>query len=177
MTYAAGKERGAEYVVGVANHNSVYGFTKKLRFQHVGLLQTRFVTHIRIKKIRPSLDYERVWGKETLTWRLSNPRNTYNADCNDPANLFGRSARFQALIGQADRAIIPRKLAILPGSFNPFKLWIGIDAEVDWATSPNILVPQRLKKIPLNLIYRDLMGARVLNPQAVKYWAMDFDSY
>jgi hypothetical protein len=41
----------------------------------------------------------------------------------------------------------------------------------------NILVPERFRPIPLNLIYRDLNGRNALDAAAVKFWAMDFDAY
>jgi GNAT superfamily N-acetyltransferase len=177
LTYERAKQSGHEFVVGVANQNSVYGFTKKLGFQHVGLLETRMVAKLP-SSLTEILDYEPVWDQASVVWRLGNPQQHYQFKrLGDKAFIFGRSSRFRTLMGEIDAVKVPRDLIELTPSANPFKLWIGISSNTVWTHSLSIKIPQGLKKVPLNLIFRDLVGNRTINSNAVKFWAMDFDAY
>lgn len=177
LTYARAKELGNEFVVGIANQNSVHGFVKKLGFQHVGMLETRFVVSFP-PDTGARVDYRTVWSKESVTWRLNNPTKRYQCKRVGPRTyLFGNSNRFRALIGEVAATSTPVELLESPPSLNILKLWIGISANSDWSRSLNIKVPQRLKSVPLNFIFRDLVGTRILSPNSVNFWAMDFDSY
>lgn len=73
-TYAAAAERGVQFVVGVANAQSVGGFTRKLGFEEVG--QVRL--HLSTQGLIPapgSLGVET--SPEWLAWRLANPSRAY----------------------------------------------------------------------------------------------------
>jgi hypothetical protein len=176
-TYSLAMEQGYHFVVGIANDNSVYGFTKKLAFQHVLKLESRFIFNLKEKNtFKP--DFYRIWDSESLAWRLSNPRKKYYYKSLDNSIMFyGSSTNFQAAIGNLSNVEVPKNCALLPFSVNPLRLWIGADSKIDWRKSTSFKIPQKFKSVTLNLIFRSLIGPKLLNPDSVKFWAMDFDAY
>lgn len=176
-TYSDIEKIGGEFVVGVANENSVHGFTKKLGFQHVGLLETRFVLGSP-STAKCDLDFQSIWDSETVAWRLDNPTKSYKyRKKGDRALIFGASRRFLSLIGDVPYESLPNGLETLGGfSFMP-KLWLGIAEGMSWRGALYAVVPRKLQPVQLNLIYRDLKGTRSLDPASVKFLAMDFDAY
>jgi GNAT superfamily N-acetyltransferase len=176
MTYERGRELGHKFVVGVANHNSVYGFTKKLGFQEVRQLETRIVASIRTREPAGALDYVADWSAEAVRWRISNPRSRYAIRRRgDVAQILGRTERFPALVGQVPSHRVASEAPV--AGFTPFKVWLGIDSRVDWARTLQVKVPRRFRPIPLTLIFRDLAGSRTIDARATAFWAMDFDAY
>jgi GNAT superfamily N-acetyltransferase len=176
-TYSDIEKTGGEFVVGVANENSVYGFTKKLGFQHVGVLDRRFVLG------SPSmgncdLDYEPIWDSATVAWRLDNPTKSYKYRIKgDRALLYGKSRQFLSLIGDVPYQSLPPGLETISRFSLMPKLWLGIAERMSWGGTLYALVPRMLHPVQLNLIYRDLKGARSLDPASVLFLAMDFDAY
>jgi hypothetical protein len=176
-TFAYGREAGFNFVVGVANDNSVYGFTKKLSFQHVCKLETRFLANLK-ERDGLSTNFYRIWNNETLAWRLANPAKKYFHKSKDGMlSIYGSSRNFNAFIGHLKNVENPKICDRIPWQINPFKLWIGVDSGLDWSRTINIKVPDKFKSVTLNLIFRDLNGSAILNPKDVKFWAMDFDAY
>jgi GNAT superfamily N-acetyltransferase len=175
MSYERGRELGYDFVIGVANHNSVYGFTKKLGFQSVGPLETRFVTSVRTRQPSVPLDYVGEWSAEALRWRMSNPRGVYSVRRHgELAQIMGRTRRFAALIGEvpADRA--PQDA--LKAGLRPFNIWRGLDSRIAWGRTLQLPVPKRFRPVPLTLIFRDLVEERRIDPRATAFWSMDFDA-
>jgi GNAT superfamily N-acetyltransferase len=176
-TYDHARSVGYAFVVGVANDNSVHGFTKKLGFQHVGMMQTYFVTNPSSSP-QPSLDYATAWDAESLRWRLSNPTKRYSVRrSGDRALLFSRSSRFRVLIADVEAAIVPPDLERAAGSVNPFSMWLGVTPATLVGHPLRVPVPARLRETSLNLIFLDLTGHRTLDADQVKFWAIDFDAY
>lgn len=174
-TYDHAQASGYEFVVGVANDSSVHGFTKKLGFQHVGMMRTWFATDPRWEEA--SLDYETLWDADTVRWRLSNPTRSYFARRRgDRALLFGQSRRFRVLMGDVEAGTVPPDVPAPPGSLNPFSMWLGVST-ASQTGAVRIPVPERMKETSLHLIYRDLIGERTLSADRTRFWAMDFDAY
>ncbi|MEN9544092.1 MAG: hypothetical protein RLZZ598_925, partial [Pseudomonadota bacterium] len=73
-TYQAAAERGVQFVVGVANAQSVGGFTRKLGFSEVGQvrLHSGFGAPARADE---ALDLK--LSADWLSWRLANPSRRY----------------------------------------------------------------------------------------------------
>lgn len=177
-TFTHAKERGFAFVVGVANDNSVHGFTRRLAFQHVATLETRLVLGINANQDVPDPAFYRVWDRETLAWRLSNPKNVYRCrDAGSNSLILGRSRNFDALVGRVSRGMPPDHYGRAGFSFNPLKLWVGLDSGIDWRHSCNIRVPQRFRSVTLNLIFRHLTEPVALDRESVRFWALDFDAY
>jgi GNAT superfamily N-acetyltransferase len=177
LTYSLGRELGYSFVVGVANQNSVHGFTRKLGFQLVGELERRFVFSPIAQGDLSNLDFAGAWNYDRVAWRLANPSHRYSArKVGENWHILGRTERFPALIGEIPADSLPKSVAVTGRSLWPSQ-WIGLDPQIDWHKTLNLLVPARFRPIPLNLIYRDLLGHEILDPKSVKFWAMEFDAY
>lgn len=181
QTYEAGREHGFAYVIGVANDNSVYGFTRKLGFEAMGKLQTRFVCgSLAYRAGTREADLVPVWKPDALRWRLSNPKARYYAQASRlGALVYGSSSRFQVLLHEAEDRRVLGFAPPLPSRFrfNPLKMWLGLDNTIDWSRTLNVPVPSRFKATALNLIYRELQPMGAINKQSLSFWAIDFDSY
>jgi len=182
-TYEYGLAAGYDFVVGVANANSTPGFVRKLGFQLVAPLTARLgVGMVGKKQTPPDICFEAVWDAARLTWRLQNPILAYTyRQVNQTVQVLAPTGRFgiQAVLGEFMIKQYPPQLFADHGTFpNPVRLWIGLDARVDWAKSLYVDIPERFKPSPLNLIFKDLTGKqRALLPDQVSFQAIDFDAY
>ena len=182
-TYQYAASQGYELVVGVANANSTPGFTRKLGFQLVAPLEARLgVGALPAQDPRFTSEFEVLWDRELLGWRLANPSRAYRL------RQGGESVRveaptgkagIQAILGDFPRAFCPTTLErTSPASPNPVRLWLGIDPSRRFQRSLYRPIPQRLRPSPLNLIYRDLSGKRpALDVSRLRFRALDFDAY
>ncbi|MCB9024695.1 MAG: GNAT family N-acetyltransferase [Bdellovibrionaceae bacterium] len=179
LTYQEGQRLAYEFVVGVANHNSVHGFTKKLGFQYVGRLESRlFLCTPQIQD--RDLDFNIEWNKEFLNWRLSCPGSRYLIrENNDRAEVFFEHHKFniKVLVQNLSSNLSPQNINPLSWKRNPFFYWLGVDSRVDWSNYFSIKIPDRLKKIPLNLIFKDLNGRTEIDFNKSVFYPIDFDAY
>jgi hypothetical protein len=63
-------------------------------------------------------------------------------------------------------------------TFNPAKIWMGVDEQLTWKRKLYFNFPDKLKPSPLNLIFRDLTGKnRLPDPKTLRFMNIDFDAY
>ena len=184
LTYQYGREMGYQFVVGVANANSTPGFINKLGFQLIAPLSVKIsLGYFKNKKNKNTVkfDFIRIWDKETLAWRLSNPQARYHT-VNKKDHFFitapTKKLGIFAIIGRFDNNLLPdfcdKKSYLKP----PQKIWIGIDPNIQWSKLRHFNLPEKLKPSPLNLIYKDLSNLSIkLDPLKIKVQAVDFDAY
>ena len=182
-TYEAAWEQGYEFIVGVANAHSTPGFLGRLGFQLVSPLETKIgVGPIIRQTARGDLEFERTWSKELLRWRTANPAQQYLVKkkrhvcvIEGPTGKFG----IQAILGEFPMDMLDLvPVASGKRTYNPLKLWIGIDDSIRWSRSLFFNIPSRLRPSPLNFIFKDLTGNnRKLAPDTVKFQLIDFDIY
>lgn len=181
MTYETAKSSGFQYVIGVANDNSVYGFTQKLGFEALGELETRFVIgELAYRNRQPPPSLQPLWHGPSLEWRLSNPKALYYAVPNRVGALvYGTSNRFQVILHQSQEDAALSCVSPPPYRFrlNPLKMWLGLDTQIDWNQTLNFQVPSRLKATSLNLIFKNLQSYDSIDKSSLRFWALDFDSY
>lgn len=179
LTYQEGLRQGYEFVVGVANHKSVHGFTKKLGFQHVGRLESRLF--LRSPRIHEShLDFHIDWNKDYLDWRLSCPGSNYLTCKNkNRIEIFYEHPKFniKVLVQNMPSTLNLQQLKSLSWKRNPFFYWLGVDSRLDWTNSMSISIPDKFKKIPLNLIFKDLKGQTFIDFKKCAFYPIDFDAY
>jgi GNAT superfamily N-acetyltransferase len=182
-TYQYAASQGYELVVGVANANSTPGFTRKLGFQLVAPLEARLgVGALPAQDPRFTSEFEVLWDRELLGWRLANPSRAYRLRQRGESTRVEAptgKAGIQAILGDFPRALCPTSLErTSPASPNPVRLWLGIDPSRRFQLSLYRPIPQRLRPSPLNLIYRDLSGKRpALDVSRLRFRALDFDAY
>jgi hypothetical protein len=180
-TYAQGADLGYEFVIGVGNEISTPGFIK-MGFQSVGKLEAKIgFGNIKIKRARSKVEFEPVWDKERLEWRCKNPENIYRLNkVGRVTQLLASTGKFgiQAILGEFDDAIDYPLIPQLNSEFYLFKLWLGLDCNINWFGTSYINVPNRLRLSPLNLIFKDLTGKnRILSAKKISFHAIDFDAY
>jgi GNAT superfamily N-acetyltransferase len=180
QTYSAAASEGYDFVIGVANQNSVHGFIKKLGFQLVGQLLAKlgFGAVPAIKESIP-VYYQRDWDPESLSWRLANPSARYHSlNRKGTRTVFAKThAPFiKAHLIAVDEAQLQQELAKQP--FSPLTLYIGIDAGIDFKRRAFVDVPTRFRSSPLNLIFKPLQrSAERLDYGTIRFQLIDFDAY
>ncbi len=179
-TYRYAAKNGYGFVVGVANANSTHGFIKKLGFQLVSPLRAMAGVG-QLKRVDGGVvQYERVWHRDALKWRLSHPLYNYSVKHADGLDLL-MSERTQMggrlLLAAMDHGTMHGvELPEFKG-FAPFRIWVGLDPAFRWGLRPYVNIPVKLRPSPLNLIFKDLTGqGRSLDPARTRFQAIDFDT-
>lgn len=176
-TFAHAAAQGFEFVVGVANQNSVHGFIKKLGFQQVGQLHALLGVGRIDLPTDASVGYRRAWTKNSLAWRLSHPGKKYQKKATATGVQVWSSSGYPgigALLGTFAEGLIEGDAS---SHRTLSTLWIG--------THPHVVrkgvfvdIPVKYRPAPLNLIYRDLTGkADKLRFDEVHFDCLDFDAY
>jgi GNAT superfamily N-acetyltransferase len=176
QTYAHARDRGYEFVVGVANANSTPGFTRKLGFQLVTPLDV-LVGMGRFSASHDDVGFALAWTETALRWRLRRPHGRYITTTDEPAIVYAPTDKLGILAYMTHApAALTTDLTPLRRT-QPFRMWIGIDPHLQrrGVLAP---LPDRLKPSPLNLIFRDLTGKqRRLSRDSTRFTLIDFDAY
>lgn len=178
-TYEAAAAEGFDFVIGVANQNSVHGFTKKLGFQLVGQLYARVgMGHPPTINTSINVQYERIWDAPMLNWRLANPSNAY-LTAHGKADSFYSKTHIPFI--KSHLITVDKDLVNVPlqgTGFNPLTLYIGVDAGIKFRGSMFVNIPNKFRPAPLFLIFKDLTGNnKQLNFENIRFRLLDFDAY
>lgn len=179
QTYRHAADHGFDFVVGVANQNSVHGFTKKLGFQLVGQLHALLgMGALPYADDLSGFSYYKDWSPEALAWRLRNPVHQYGVTTSKCVTVSSATAypMISATLGRFDK----KKYALNPcaASFSMLNLWIGVDRNITSKTNFYFNIPNRLRPAPLYLIFKPLKGGLApLHFDDVYFQALDFDAY
>ncbi|MFA4852606.1 MAG: GNAT family N-acetyltransferase [Bacteroidales bacterium] len=178
MTYKYAAENGFEFVFGVANANSTHGFLTKLGFQHVSPLVAKVgVGEIKTDPEKKQFCFKRIWTEETLQWRMKNPKLKYEISGHRIYATTGKLG-IKAIMGNFEQHLFNNIPSSKISSFNPVKLYVGIDNSIIWNKSMYYNVPKKLRQSPLNMIFKDLTGNNLkLDVNNVKFQLIDFDGY
>lgn len=181
MTYDFAREQGFDVVVGVANQNSVGGFTRKLGFQDVAGLDARIgyvVCADGDAAAERHVQLRRKWTPNSFAWRQNNPLNRLVATLNSNGTVLvtGKTGYFGLKVGalvRDDVGPVARRRR-LPLPLLTLSLTPSIMAKSRWAIS----IPERFKPSPLRFIYRPLSDQRPqLDPGNLLWSFLDFDAY
>lgn len=112
-TYEYASSEGYQYVVGVANAQSIHGFLNKLEFEHLG--QIGLALWRQPSSILPGyahLDQ----GEDWVRWRLGNPSAEYflTPAGQDEAIINTRRGRTVFSLGRMKRTMLPDDLSATP---------------------------------------------------------------
>lgn len=178
-TYQYAAEQGYDFIVGVANQNSVHGFTKKLGFQLAGQLHALLgMGTLPYTDDLSGYSYYKDWSPEALAWRLRNPVNKYGVSTAKAVTVSSATAypAISATLGRFDKK--GYQLNPCPASFSMLNLWIGVDRNITSKTNFYFNIPNRLRPAPLYLIFKPLKGGiGPLHFDDVYFQALDFDAY
>ena len=178
-TYEYAASQGYEFVIGVANQNSVHGFIKKLGFQQVGQLHALLgVGSLGAAPDSKDFYYSKYWTAEAMQWRLSNPCNQYGITQGNFSIISCATTypSIKATLGMYSSHDYP--LSSRASAFSLFNIWIGANRQVSSRTPLYFNIPQRFRPAPLYLIYKSLNNKNAsLNFDDVCFQALDFDAY
>jgi len=182
QTYALAAERQVDHIVGVANDNSTPGFVRSLGFQLVSPLQARVMLWPPTRAVDWSEPcWQRYWTAESLAWRLRNTATRYSwqpsragVEVNGPTRYLGVTSVLtfapEPTVAATIMSTLPQRRLRRP------RLWFGLDPGTRFPPGTSWPVPDRLRTVPLNLIYRSLCSAGAILPaDGVAFAGIDFD--
>lgn len=184
-TYDRAASQGCEVVYGVANANSIAGFSRKLGFQNVRGLNARIgigdFLRINWAKAKEHVQFERVWTSEDLAWRQRSPSNPLvSSSC-------GRNSL--SVVGKTSYPLISVRATLLDEGMSsdagqsrkmqsPICLSLGLEPAGTARYGISASIPDRLKPSPLRLIYRNLQNSSDrIDPASILFTFLDFDAY
>jgi GNAT superfamily N-acetyltransferase len=189
-TYSRAADLGFDVVFGVANQNSIRGFSTKLGFQDVGGLDARIGVGAFPAFKREAVEaagFRRLWSPQALRWRAANPVNRLiiQRTASSLVNVRGRTQypglQVQGLVavdGGKDDAADKPTVGLGGGSSPGLRLSLGLEPKAFRKAGASVLLPDRLKPSPLRLIYRNLHDAHDrIDADAVLFSFVDFDPY
>jgi hypothetical protein len=167
QTYDLAKELEYDFVYGISNGNSTYGFYK-LGFEILGplYLQTAFCRQVVINSDKMTENsLSNALSGEFLNWRLQRPFTRYHKQgariISNPQNMVVNFAsNLMANTAQVQTDGYNFK--------NPFQIYIGSKAQRGFIT-----VPQWARLAPLNLIFKNLNPNNKID-SSIKYWNLDY---
>ena len=181
MTYELAAKQGYKFVIGVANENSIKGFTKHLGFKLIKPLDVKIGIGLHKETQKNDYSYIRLWDKETIKWRLSNPIINYKIkEKKGQSFILAPTKKFgiNAAIGIFDKGVCEEIPIVKKVIINKVIIWIGVDNSINWKKSAYISFPDKLKPSPLYLIFKDLTNNNVnLDSETMKFQCIDFDAY
>lgn len=126
--------------------------------------------HVPTSTVNPP-SFERAWSDAALAWRLRNPGAHYTV----------RDGRVLAQTGVPGIAALLHEAVPLPDTGpqapGPLRLFLGLQPGRSAIGAGFVPIPRRLRPSPLNLVWRDLGGAGLPDPERVLFRALDFDAY
>lgn len=178
MAYDKGQSLGYEFVLAVANANSVYGFTEKLGFKYISQLNTSisltYPKKINTLNLKNCLTL--TLSDEAKTWKLMNPKFEYNEYTINGIKIIANELNFfsRSLVSLSQSSSEESKFLIPKLNF-----WVGISKSYSWneRSLMSIKIPEFLKPSPLHLVYKDLSSSIELNKNNIHFEAINFDAF
>lgn len=170
-TYDLAKQKGYDFVVGVANANSFPGFMKYFPFQFIGRLEVKWGWG---DIIIPTKTFYRAWTPETIAWRVG--KRAYTKHDGKLYSKYKNIPFIKLFIGQLFNGIDAVVNKPKPSLFRPFTLYIGIGADLSSGHYFNL--PKFVKHSPFNLRFMDLTEDQHLpevNKDNIVFQLIDFD--
>ncbi len=180
-TYQHAKNLGYSFVIGVANANSTPGFIRKLGFELISPLTAKIgIGKINYQSTENLYNFERLWSKELLEWRLKDPLKNYSIKKLDNQYIIKTSTGkfgIRARLGIFDKSFIPEIRLLNQNIFSPFELYLGIDNAIDWTNSKYYDIPKIFRPSPLNMIFKQLYDEKEFEISNIKFQMIDFVAY
>jgi GNAT superfamily N-acetyltransferase len=185
LAYATAYESGVSLVYGVANQNSIRGFSGRLGFQDVIGLEARIgvgpLSSIDWDTERACVSFARRWPEADLAWRMANPVNPLRARRQDNGSLalVGRTPYPMIRVaGLVDGRMLGSGLPAQSGVLMSPRLTLGLTPSALYRRDVGGPIPVRFRPSPLRFIYRNLHDpSDRLDPDAVLFRFVDFDAY
>lgn len=170
-TYDYAKEKGYEFVLGVANANSFPGYMKYFPVTYVGQLEVKMGFGLNVFP-DTSKKYSVYYDKESFEWRLRCGRANYGREKNVVLGTY--NSLVQTFMGcYSDDFLSSISIENMHFSFRP-RLYVGLGAKFH---SLYLNVPKFIKRSPFNLIFLDLTDGKLppINKDNLFFQLFDFD--
>jgi GNAT superfamily N-acetyltransferase len=148
-TYAQAERDGLDFIVGVANAQSIGGFVRRLGFVELGQVRLGVMsTPAMPRHDELALDVTADW----LAWRLANPARQYRQ-----LRHFDGSMTIQTLVRSVPFNLARIPAASLPQGFDPPEaLPIGLVPAYGPGKPPALRLPLRFQPSPWHMIWKPL---------------------
>lgn len=149
-TIGYAKQNGFDFLIAVPNTNSTHAFMKYYDFQMVTPLTVKLGFGQALYRQKRAAIFK-IWTPELMTWRLTNPTNSYgmgNKCLYSPISFFAKTINQYPLVKP------PRNITNL--GFRPLNLYVGLGAEFTGQCYFNL--PKFIKRPPFNLVFKDITG-------------------
>ena len=186
-TYERSAELGHRAVIGVANRNSTPGMVRRLGFQLVSPLDAQIgIGSLDVgdwNVVEAGTTLRRSWTPELLSWRLHNPSNPVGMKLTKYKTLgfFARTFTPGISCWAERRDSSPKpapESSRLSASGWHARLFIGLFPEGAAARRCYVGIPDRLRRSPLNFIYKPLTAAPAsIDGAEVLFDFLDFDAF
>jgi GNAT superfamily N-acetyltransferase len=174
-TFEDASDMGYRFIVGVANQNSTHGLVDRLGFNLVSPLDVRAGFGNMLIDKQQDYGLRSFWEPETLKWRLSNPSARYFINRERFVIAPTGKMNIYAQIYQANES--ESELIAARPLNNPLRVWIGL-GRLQYDKSILLKVPESLKPVPLNFIFKNLSSGIVkFDRHDVLIELIDFDAY
>jgi GNAT superfamily N-acetyltransferase len=171
-TYERGADLGYQYVIGVANAQSIHAFETSLGFERLGQIRLAIGRHPpRLSIAAPRLAADTAW----LRWRLSNPSAKYfltNAG-QDEVVINTRRGRATVSIGRASTVSV-EGIANLPRNSSRGILPMS---PVFPVRNRGPFLPARLMQSPWHVILRSLQASSIAVMHEVQFDGLSMDTF
>lgn len=180
-----GYQEGYSFVIGVANRAATPGWIRQMGFQLVSPLEARIgIGTLSLEKFSEEIisatQLRHLWTKDTIAWRLNNPlkkmfitKNKNWITAYSPTGKFG----FNAI---AEFPCNPEGIDFnnqtITNSLMP-KVFLGLIPKYKF-TNRYLIIPERFKPSPLNLIYKNLNDVEESIDSSTWFFNfLDFDAF
>jgi GNAT superfamily N-acetyltransferase len=186
QTYALAAELGYDAVIGVANANSTHGFVKRLGFQLVTPLSVRVgIGSLRVDAAavrEAATDFICRWSTEAIVWRLANPHQRSRLVFQkDGIAGFAAPATSPAFVAWTERPADSNWSLMPDRKLTDWRLrvFVGLVPRAAARPAAYIGLPNRLRPVPLNLIYKPLTQGMPasLTASNIFFDFLDFDAF
>lgn len=165
-TYEVASQSGFQFVFGVANKNSISGFTSKLGFDPLGNVRLGLMGSLAVGAQAGSFGTSKRWTE----WRLKNPSKKYYCvpTSHAKAAIYCRSALAAIILGEIDQVNVPFYSLEVP------KVTPLLRLAPSFPCALRIKVPNKLMPSPWHVIARPLSASCYPN---IVLSGLDLDSF
>lgn len=167
-TFAKAQDLGYEFVIGVANANSTYGFLRNLGFYLISPLEVKI--GVGCYRISSNIKCFVEWSEEAYNWRSLNPSFRYytKGDILFTNKILGVKVAVKSLSKRKVNYSENKSLCFL----HPVNLYIGLGR----VGGCYVDVPSFIERSPFNLIFKDLSGnIPEIRKEDISFELFDYD--
>ena len=185
-TYALAAEQGYDAVIGVANANSTHGFVNRLGFQLVTPLSVRIgIGPLQIDAAAAregATDLICSWSPEAIAWRVANPhRQSRLVFQKGGIGGFAAPATNAAFVAWTERPVDANWSLVADHKWTDWRprVFVGLVPPIAARMNAYVDLPNRLRPVPLNLIYKPLTHdvPPRLTASNIFFDFLDFDAF